>query len=138
MNKEHNFLGTGWGFSPSFDNLSEGVGMVSGEQDIKQSLMILLNTSPGERIMKPDYGCDIRSFVFQETDNSHMHVLKDTIANAILNYEPRIKVEEINIDTENYLDVVNTIEIYYFIIITNTRNNIVFPYYLSEGNLVNM
>ena len=88
--------------------------------------------------MKPEYGCGIRNFVFQETDNSHMHVLKDIITNAILNYEPRVKVEEINIDTENYLDGVITIEIDYFIITTNTRSNIVFPYYLSEGNLVDM
>lgn len=138
MNTSDNFLGTGWSFFPSFDDLSEGVEMVSGERDIKQSLMILLNTSPGERIMKPEYGCDIRSFVFQEIDNSQIHVLKDTIANAILNYEPRIKVEEISIDAENYLDGIITIEIDYFIITTNTRNNIVFPYYLSEGNLVNM
>jgi phage baseplate assembly protein W len=138
MNAETNFLGTGWGFPPSFENLSEGVEMVSGERDIKQSLIILLNTSLGERIMKPEYGCGIRNFVFQETDNSHIHVLKDIITNAILNYEPRVKVEEINIDTENYLDGVITIEIDYFIITTNTRSNIVFPYYLSEGNLVDM
>jgi phage baseplate assembly protein W len=138
MNVENKFLGTGWGFPPSFENLSEGVEMVSGERDIKQSLIILLNTSLGERIMKPEYGCGIRNFVFQETDNSHMHVLKDIITNAILNYEPRVKVEEINIDTENYLDGVITIEIDYFIITTNTRSNIVFPYYLSEGNLVDM
>jgi phage baseplate assembly protein W len=138
MDMKNDFLGRGWSFPPTFNKTEKELKMAEGLEDIKESLYILLNTSQGERVMNPDYGCNMRSFVFSNLDNSRITFLKDLIATAILKYEPRIDVQEIDIDNQNYLDGVITIEIDYIIKTTNSRANIVFPFYLSEGTLVDL
>ena len=80
MAETTDFLGVGWAFPPAFDDLAKGVRMVSAETDIRQSLVILLGTIPGERVMQPDYGCDLRRLVFEPinqntiTDLSLIHI----------------------------------------------------------------
>ncbi len=134
MSKDNLFLGRGWAFPPTFKNTEQtGVVMVSKEEDIKQSLEILMNTSKGERIMLPDYGSDLHDFLFDSISNSNLHLLQDIIKTAILRYEPRIRVNDILIDHEQYLDGIIKIEIDYTIETTNTRFNLVFPYYKVEG-----
>ena len=92
------FLGKGWGFPPQFDKEIGGVQMVSDEEDIRQSLRILFNTSLGERVMLPLYGCNIREFLFQDIDNSFQTYMGHIISNAILKYESRITLNNLNID----------------------------------------
>lgn len=87
--------------------------------------------------MRPEYGCNIRSFLFQSIDNSFQNYMKDTILNAILKYESRIIVNELNIDTSDYADGIVVLELVYTIRTTNNRNNMVFPFYLNEGTLIN-
>ncbi|TCI93165.1 GPW/gp25 family protein [Tenacibaculum sp. M341] len=133
--RNHNlFLGTGWSFPPTFHKESSlGIEMVSNEMDIQQSLHILLNTKLGERIMNPRYGCDIYTYLFESISNSRSHVIVETIKTAILRYEPRIKVIKIYLDESQYLDGIIKINIDYKIPLTNTRFNLVFPYYKIEG-----
>ena len=107
--------------------------MVEKEQDIKQSLEILLNTTKGERIMLPEYGCDLQSFLFESINDSKMHLLQEMIRSAILNYEPRIELHEVIIDHSSYQDGIIRIKLDYTIETTNTRFNLVFPYYKVEG-----
>ena len=64
------FLGTGWSFPPRFSKQAEGLELSSFEDDIAESLYILLSTTPGERIMNPEYGCDLQSQVFQNINNT--------------------------------------------------------------------
>ncbi|MCA6437006.1 MAG: GPW/gp25 family protein [Bacteroidota bacterium] len=130
------FLGRGWGFPPEFDKEYGGVRMVSDEEDIQESLKILFNTSMGERVMLPNYGCNIREFLFENADTSRVAFLRDMISNAILKYESRIKVDDILIDVDNISDGVILITVAYTITITNNRNNIVYPFYLNEGTLL--
>ncbi len=138
---EHkSFLGTGWAFPPTFhkDDKS-GVEMVSNEIDIRQSLEILLNTKIGERIMEPKYGCDIYAYLFKSISNSRVHLISEVIRTAIINYEPRIKLLKVNLDESDYLDGVIRISLDYIIRLTNTRFNLVFPYYKVEGtNIPNL
>jgi phage baseplate assembly protein W len=133
--KENNksFLGRGWAFPPAFNYEMGTLETVENEEDINQSLGIILGTIPGERIMFPTFGCDIRMFVFESNDPTHMSMLKDTIYDAVLYNEPRIKLEKIEIvdDTQTY--GLMHIHIFYTVIITNTRNNVVFPFYFKEG-----
>ena len=125
------FLGTGWSFPPRFTR--NGVRMVSDEEDIEESLRILISTHPGERSMRPDYGCGIRSHNFASIDESEKSVLSATIRRAILFHEPRITVEKINVrESEEDLGTI-LIGIEYTVDATNNRRNIVFPYYLAEG-----
>jgi len=135
MSKDKTFLGTGWGFPPTFDK-SFGVLMVNDEEDIQQSLMILLNTNPGERIMNPKFGCALRERIFEGYTASFEAQIKRAIREAILYFEARIILEEIQLDNSRWADGVVDINLVYTVIITNTRNNMVFPFYLEEGTNV--
>jgi phage baseplate assembly protein W len=127
------FLGTGWKFPPSFSKENKNVTLVSDETDIAESLRILLSTDPGERLMRPEYGCNLRKFMFERHDTSFVTGLNNTISKAILNFEARVDFIDAKVITRNELDGVLHIEVNYKIIITNTRHNIVFPFYLLEG-----
>lgn len=134
MLDDQSFLGTGWSFPPTFEkSINPGVVMVSDEEDIIQSLEILMTTNPGERIMVPEYGCDIQSFLFDSISTSKIHFLKELIRTAILKYEPRIELNEIHIDASEYLEGIVKIGLDYRIEQSNTRFNLVFPYYKVEG-----
>ena len=127
------FLGNGWAFPPSFDKHTKSVEMVGGEKDIEQSIKIILETIPGERVMYPEFGCGINKFVFESKDVTHITMLKDTIYDALLFHEPRIKVENIEVLNDDDINGLLKIHIAYTVIITNSRSNIVYPYYLVEG-----
>lgn len=128
------FLGTGWSFPPNFEEGLEGVEMVSGEQDINQSLTILFSTAIGERLMQSRYGSNLQQFVFQPLNEAQRTLIQYMIETAIRFYEPRIDAERINITYQNPEGKLN-IEIEYKIRETNSRYNFVFDYYLKEGEI---
>jgi phage baseplate assembly protein W len=130
---KNSFLGKGWAFPPAFNDELGTVEMVEDEEDIRQSVRIILGTIPGERIMFPTFGCGIRMFVFESNDPTHLSMLKDTIYDALLYNEPRIKLDRVDIMDDTQMNGLLRIHILYTIIITNTRNNMVIPFYLSEG-----
>lgn len=127
------FLGTGWGFPPTFDEENLGVLMVSDDEDIRQSLFILFSTTPGERVTKPNYGCDLHRIVFQPTNASTQVDIVNTVSRAVARFEPRVKVEAVSVDMSGALDGVVYIKVFYTVITTNIRTNIVFPFYKIEG-----
>jgi len=127
------FLGTGWGFPPAFSNRTAVVEMISNEDDIKSSLEILLTTRQGERVMRPDYGCNLDELVFEPLTTTFKTYIKDLIATAILYYEPRIEVDRIELDDTGELEGRILITIGYTITATNSRYNFVFPFYKDEA-----
>lgn len=127
------FLGTGWGFPPTFSIKTSEVGMLSDEEDIKSSLEILLTTRPGERVMRPDYGCNLDELVFEPLTTTFKTYIKDLISTAILYYEPRIEVNSIDLDDTGELEGRILIVIDYTVSSTNTRFNFVFPFYKNEA-----
>jgi uncharacterized protein len=129
------FLGTGWSFPPTFDNQSGAVVMVSEQTDVAQSLEILLSTRPGERIMHPRFGCNLDVLVFEPITTSLIAFVKEMIRTAILYYEPRISVDSINISTAEIHDGLVLIELNYTVLATNSRYNLVYPFYLEEGSI---
>ncbi len=129
------FLGTGWSFPPTFARASASVVMVSGALDIRESLWVLLSTSKGERIMVPEYGCDIWLMVFRSVNTSFVTELRDYVAQAILDWEPRISVEAIGVRQDPDSVGIVWIEIDYVVRATNTRSNLVYPFYLREATL---
>lgn len=131
------FLGTGWSFPPSFDYQSGSVELVSNQEDIKQSLNILLSTSLGERVMQPDYGCNLNDYMFDALNNSLIGIIKHHVENSILHYEPRIVVENIEVtpaDSEDLIGGTFTISVEYTIPEINSRFNYVYDYYLNEAS----
>lgn len=134
MSADNSFLGRGWGFPPTFDKASKGVGMLEEEKDIESSLDILLSTRLGERIMQPNYGCNLDEMVFEAMNLTLLTYLKDLVENAILYFEPRINLEGVEIDTSRELEGVLLIKIDYTVRITNSRFNFVYPFYKIEGS----
>jgi len=132
------FLGVGWSFPPEFHKHGDlmGVRMVSEEDDIRESLMILLSTRPGERVMQPGYGCALHALVFETLSESAITEIRDVIERAVLFYEPRITVESIDVDTQQIYDGQLLVELNYIVRRTNNRSNIVYPFYFIEGSLV--
>lgn len=133
MDTDISFLGTGWSFPPEFSQRG-AARMVSADEDIRQSLHILLSTTPGERVMQPSFGCGLKNHVYDGINESTITILKDLIRRAILFFEPRVVLESIEADTSNALEGRLEFTIVYTIISANTRHNIVFPFYLREGS----
>jgi hypothetical protein len=127
------YVGTGWSFPPCFNNLQGGVNMVTGYTDINESLWILLNTAKGERVMLTGYGCDLRQRLFQPMNSSNIAIIKDTVQRAINLYESRIAVNVINVLTDQLANGVLMITIDYTLRTTNSRYNVVFPFYITEA-----
>lgn len=129
------FLGRGWSFPPSFSRRTASVAMVAGDLDIRESLWILLSTSIGERIMLATYGCDLMSKVFTSLTTTTANEIASMAGNAITAWEPRVTVEHVsvleNLDAQGWLNI----SIDYFVRQTNSRGNLVYPFYLLEATL---
>lgn len=136
MEDVKSFLGTGWSFPPVFNKSDHSVSMVSDINDIEESIRIILSTTPGERIMQPEFGCDLKRLVFEKIDSTLIASLDHIIYHALLNFEPRITFLNTEVFEQNDLDGLLHINIHFKVIITNSRHNVVFPYYLIEGTNV--
>ncbi len=133
MSNDSIFLGSGWSFPPTFEPEGRGIRMLSDVKDIESSLEILLSTRPGERVLNPTYGCNMDRLIFENLDTSLKTFMADLITTAILYHEPRITVEKIDFSSSNELSGVVLIEIDFFVRSTNSRKNLVFPFYKKEG-----
>lgn len=131
------FLGVGWKFPVEFNVNSNNVAMLSGAELIRNSLDVLFATAMGERIMQPDYGSELDQFVFENLSKSIITYMQAVISDAILFNEPRIIVNEIEIEPRAHDPSYIEIKIDYTILSTNNRYNYVYPFYMKEGtNLV--
>src|SRR6187549_597469 len=106
MENFNSFLGTGWAFPPSFNNETRTIDLVSANEDIHQSLDILLSTSLGERVMQPGYGCNLNDYLFEPLNSSVIGYIKDLVEHAILFYEPRILADKIEVTPQESLDII--------------------------------
>ena len=135
---DQTFLGRGWSFPPTFNRSLPGVEMLEQEADIASSLEVLLSTAQGERVMLPQYGCNMEELVFESLDTRMKTLMADKIESAILYHEPRIELEKVHLDDSRELEGVVLIEIVYRVKSTNSRFNFVFPYYKLEGTDINL
>jgi len=130
------FLGRGWTFPPTFNQYTHSVAMSSDLEDIEESIRIIINTFPGERIMQPEFGCYLKRLVFEKVDEELINRISDTVSKALLNFEPRIRFINIVLVDHDSFNGKMLFNLSYSLIITNTRHNIVFPFYLNEGTNV--
>lgn len=130
------FLGRGWAFPPAFDRAQGVAEMVSAGQDIEQSLLILFQTRPGERVMQPSYGCRLQDYVFEPMNGATRAGIEAAIRRAITFFEARIKVIAVRADMRDWPEGRLRIHLSYRIKETNARHNVVFPFYLEEGTLI--
>ncbi len=129
------FLGRGWSFPPAFSKPAKGVEMTSDEDDIDSSLRILLSTSVGERFLQPKYGCNLDDLLFEPLNTTLKTYVTGLIEQAILIFEPRIELNDVSLeadDGEGRIDII----IEYTVRTTNSRHNLVYPFYRSEGSRI--
>ncbi len=126
------FYGTGWAFPPAFDNKTGEALMVSDATDIQQSLHVLLSTRPGERVMQPTYGCNLEELLFEPLTTTFKTYIKQLIQTAILYHEPRIKLNNVDLDDSVDVEGLVLIKLEYTIRTSNSRYNFVYPFYKTE------
>lgn len=133
MAQERDFLGKGWAFPPGFEDGGRQAVTRRDEADIEDSLRILLSTVPGERVMRPDYGCDLTPLLFESLDMGLKTFIADRIRTSILYHEPRVDLKRVTLDQSDDNAGLVLIEVDYVVRSTNSRRNLVFPFYRGEG-----
>jgi uncharacterized protein len=126
------FLGVGWAFPPQVEadgSIAEAV----YEEDIRQAIRIILGTNPGERVMRPDFGAGLNTFVFEPVNTTTMALVKTRVQEALINWEPRIDLEEVQVTTDRLERNRLLIDLTYRVRATNSIHNLVYPFYLQEG-----
>jgi hypothetical protein len=126
------FLGTGWGY-PVTPGSEGKVEYVSEEKKIRQSILIILGTAPGERLMRPDFGSRLHELVFAAIDASTKSLIVHYVTEALIKWEPRVDVLAVNISDEKADQGILSVNIEYKIRATNSIFNLVYPFYLAEG-----
>ena len=132
MANDRTFLGRGWAFPPAFGAGGGEIETVDGEEDVRQSLEILLATRPGERVLQERFGCGLEDVMFEEIDQHLVTTVTSRVKDAILYHEPRIQLDGVDVAASGEAGRIE-ISIRYTVRATNTRFNMVYPFYLNEA-----
>ena len=133
MNKSKDFLGRGFAFPPRIDSATGQFVMAESEEDIRQSIYIILMTRMKERAMLPDFGCNLHEYIFEVPDSDFEVQIGCEIREALMRDDPRIINVDVEVDSNNISKGMINLNINYTVRATNNPNNLVFPYYLMEG-----
>jgi len=126
------FLGVGWAFPPRLE-ADGSVGESVYEEDIRQAIRIIIFTNRGERLMRPDFGAGLNEFVFEPINVSTMALIEARVREALIAWEARIDVLGVKVTADTSERNKLLIEMTYRVRATNTRHNLVYPFYLQEG-----
>ena len=127
------FLGTGWEFPVGTDSRGD-IAVSSADEDIQEAIRIILGTAKGERVMRPAFGCDIHDHVFSAATPSTLNLIESSVREALVRWEPRIDVESVDARTDDADPNKVLIEIDYHVRTTNSLSNMVYPFYITEGD----
>lgn len=127
------FLGVGWGFPVGVDPATGRIRGVSSEEDIRQAVELILLTGKGERMMRPDFGCDLRQYLFGTMDYTTRTQIGREVQEALVLWEPRITDVEVRAEQDPAEPARLLLHISYVVRATNNPYNLVYPYYMSEG-----
>jgi hypothetical protein len=126
------FLGKGWAFPAAPDSTGQAA-MAAYEEDVREAVRIILGTSPGERVMRPDFGAGLKDLVFSPINTTTMSLARQRVEQALVDWEPRIDKVAVQVTAEPALGRLQ-IDINYRVRATNTFYNLVYPFYLYEGS----
>ena len=122
------FIGAGWAF-PLRTDATGGIALVTREREIEQSILLILGTAPGERPMRPEFGCRIHDEVFAAADAATAGRIASDVRASLRRWEPRIRVEEVIVSADPDEPSTLYIDVRYSVKATNDRRNLVFPFY---------
>ena len=127
------FLGRGWAF-PVAPSPTGAIALAEHEEDVRQALRIILSTDHDERVMRPDFGANLRAMVFEPLSATTRSLVEHTVERALIEWEPRIDLEAVRVTLDDGAAVGRLlIEIDYRVRATNAFYNLVYPFYLLEG-----
>jgi phage baseplate assembly protein W len=127
------FLGRGWKFPVGVNPATGRIAMSEHEQDIRESIRIILATAPGERLMRPDFGCGIHDLVFSTISRVTLGLFESRVREALTKWETRVEIVSLDISTRDADKGKLEINLNYRVRDTNHVFNLVFPFYLTEG-----
>lgn len=133
MDEQKDFLGRGWAMPASVDPQSGLIATAEYEEDIRQAIRIILETAPGERVMRPGFGCGIHDLVFEAVDSTALQRIRSEVEEALRRYEARIDVLDVAADEDASAEGKLLVELEYRVRRTNQVGNLVFPFYYREG-----
>jgi phage baseplate assembly protein W len=133
MDEQKDFLGRGWAMPVSVDPQSGLIATAEYEEDIRQAIRIILETAPGERVMRPGFGCGIHDLVFEAVDSTALQRIRSEVEEALRRYEARIDVLDVAADEDASAEGKLLVELEYRVRRTNQVGNLVFPFYYREG-----
>ena len=133
MDEGKAFLGRGWAMPVKIDPRTGLIAATAYEEDIRQAILVILETAPGERVMRPDFGCGIHNMVFEALDSTTLQRIRSEVEAALRRYEARIDVLAVTVDEDATPEGKLLIELEYRVRRTNQIGNLVFPFYLREG-----
>lgn len=126
------YLGRGLAFPLQIDARG-GLALVDGERDIEQAIRIILSTRPGERVMRPDFGCRIHDLLFEPLTAATESLIQQYVTEALVMWEPRIEVRRVNVYIAPDMDGALLVEIVYLIKATHDERSIIYPFFLQGG-----
>jgi hypothetical protein len=126
------FIGRGWAFPLQID-ATGGIALVGREQGIEKAIRLILGTSPGERPMRPEFGCRIHEYLFAPADAQTAGAIAKEVRHALRRWEPRIDVADVLVTFDAREPTLLYIDVRYSIKATNDRRNLVFPFYVIPG-----
>lgn len=126
------YLGRGWSFPVRLNEKEGTISFSEHEQDVRESIWIILSTSKGERVMRPDFGCGIHDLVFEVINTTTLTEVETQVQEALAFFEPRIDVVQVKALSGGGLDGHLRISIDYLIRGTNNQLNLVYPFYIQE------
>ncbi len=133
LNNRKDFLGRGWAMPVDLDRRTGLIASVAYEEDVRQSILIILETTPGDRVMRPDFGCGVHDLVFECLDSTTARLIRSSIEEALRRYEARIEVLNVTVPEDAPPSGELLVEIEYRVRRTNQTGNVVFPFYFREG-----
>ncbi len=125
----NDFIGAGWAF-PLRTDATGGIALVSHEQEIEESIRLILGTAIGERPMRPEFGCAIHDYIFAPTDATTAGRIAYEVRAALRRWEPRVEVAEVNVDSAEDDPALLYIDVRYSLTNSNDPRNLVFPFYV--------
>jgi phage baseplate assembly protein W len=126
------FIGRGWAF-PLRTDATGGIALVSREREIEEAIRLILGTTPGERPMRPEFGCRIHDYIFGLADATTANEVAAEVRRALGQWEPRIDVQDVVVSFDALDQTLLYIDVRYAIRRTNDRRNLVFPFYVIPG-----
>jgi phage baseplate assembly protein W len=128
----YEFLGVGWKYPIQLDPTEGDIALSRYDEDVQEAIWIILSTAPGERIMRPDFGCGIHDYVFAPNNTHTAGLVRFHVEQALTRWEPRIELQEVLVQPDPATPSVLLISIQYQVRATDSRYNVVYPFYLQR------